>query len=107
MDEGVCRARSLPPGATCQRKTGFPNFAPVPRFDREGPQRGRFEPLPVRIGTAAMRILSLRALAAKLTAEGLPTPVLQNSPKAAYGALRVLASNWPASTFFHHPREAL
>jgi hypothetical protein len=42
-----------------------------------------------------MRILSLRALAAKLTAEGLPTPVLQNSPKAAYGALRVLASNWP------------
>jgi hypothetical protein len=29
----------------CQRKTGFPNFAPVPRFDGEGegPQRVRFE----------------------------------------------------------------
>ena len=30
---------SVAPGAMCQRKTGFPNFAPVPRFDSEGPQR--------------------------------------------------------------------
>ena len=41
IDEGICcaRARSLPTGAMCQRKTGFPNFAPVPRFDSKGPQR--------------------------------------------------------------------